>query len=153
MQFKPKTDDELYPKYKEGDAQFEIVSAKEGSTQGGVPYLELNIKFYDADGRQGYVHDWLYGTDKSIWKLKLFADSVGLETEYMNGDITPQMCSRKAGICVLAYRKNKDSGKDELIIARYLKEKTEASQNDTSKQRTSSQLASTDKFEDDDIPF
>lgn len=153
MQFKPKTDDELYPKYKEGDAQFEVISAKDGSTQGGVPYLELNLKFYDADGRQGFVHDWLYGTDKSIWKLKGFCDSVGLDVEYMTGDITPQMCSRKTGICVLSYRKNKETGKDELSIARYVKEKQEANKADTVKQQSSSQTASMDKFEDDDIPF
>jgi hypothetical protein len=68
----------------------------------GNESLKLSVLVKDEHGGSGFVTDYL--SPKATWKIKQFLASCGMESEYKNGELTPELCHRKEGTCRIESR-------------------------------------------------
>lgn len=134
MQFTPKTKEELDAEKSMlaiGEADFEVTKATDKISSKGNPMIELQIKVWDKDGKQGTLFDYI--VSNVHWKMLQFFASIGAPDLYFEGDIDPNMLVGMTGRAILAVQKDK-TGKysDKIVISEYL-EKSNATKNATTK--------------------
>jgi hypothetical protein len=98
MKFTPKTDQQiaeenLIPTGTVCD--FEVLNAEEKLSKAGNEMVALELKVWRPNGSTTIMRDWLL-TDM-MWKLKAFADAVGMTAEYDRGELPPDIMIGKAG--------------------------------------------------------
>lgn len=107
MRFTPKSEaevvsDTLFPA---GIYPFEVISAADKISKAGNEMIELKIMVYGNDGDTTKVFDYLM--EKVAYKLRHFAETVGLLSKYELGVLEAADCEGRTGYCKLVID-NKD---------------------------------------------
>jgi len=98
--FAPMTEEEIdeMSLMPEGIYNFEVIKAIRKPSKAGNPMIELMLNFWDKDGNNHLVYDYLVFTNinLNIRKLKHFCEAVGLSEEYKKGHL-PEDLERYTG--------------------------------------------------------
>lgn len=98
--FSPMTEEELNVSelLENGEYEFEVVKSTRKVSKAGNPMAELQIKIWDKQGGEHFIFDYLvFSTvNLNIKKIKHFCDAVGLEKQYLQGQI-PEDLARYVG--------------------------------------------------------
>lgn len=102
MRFSPKTADEIVADslLPAGEYPFEVLAAQDKLSKAGNEMIELKLAVYSQDGDQTHVFDYLL--EKIAYKLRHFAEAVGLLDKYEKGEFSAFDCEGKNGYCKLA---------------------------------------------------
>lgn len=104
---------------KPGIANFTIISASEKTSKAGNPMIEIKMHVWDSEGTQGQLLDWLVGAPEMAWKLKSFCQSIGNESLYESGEISPLTLINKSGQLKIGLKKDND-GNDRPRVVGYV---------------------------------
>ncbi len=147
MRFTPKTEAQvssgaLFPK---GNYDFEVVEAKDTiSKSSSNNMLALQLLIYDQQGHSKRVFDYLLDTENAAYKLRHFAEAVGLLAAYATGDIKAEDCMGRTGRCKVAISKDKtEEYPDKNTITDYIYEKANGN----------APTVKTPEDDDEQIPF
>lgn len=105
---------------KPGQADFEVIAAKDDVSKKGNPMVKLTLSIWDSEGRQGQIFDYLVSNVQ--WKIKGFFDSIGNPEAYESGEIDADVIVGACGKVQLVMQKD-ISGKygDQIKVRDYLK--------------------------------
>lgn len=123
MRFNPDDAQEL-TKLAEGDYSFIVDSAEDGIAQkSGNEMITLYLSV-QIGNRNITIRDHLVNLPTCLYKIKHFAEAVGLLTEYENGELDANMMVDRSGTVHLKYGKPKqtsDGDRRFLEVADYVK--------------------------------
>lgn len=110
MRFQAKSDEELQAMLlcHPGTYPFEVLEAKERLSQKGNEMIELKLKYWDSDGRERMVFDYLL--ESMAYKLKHFCSSTGLLADYESGLLTDDKCKGKSGYVEIEVQEPRPKG-------------------------------------------
>ncbi len=99
MRFEPKTAQEIDEAglVDPGVYDFEVMEAEDTTSKAGNDMVALGIRIEDGNGRGLKILDWLVATDGGAYKVRHFAESVGLLAQYEKGDMPAGMMIGKTG--------------------------------------------------------
>ena len=126
MKFVPKTEKEIEESslLTEGEYDFEIISAIEGlSKTSGNLMTTVKLKFYDNGESVASFDDYL-PAEGMDWKLRHFADSIGMLDQYETGEILPEFLPGKNGRCKIKIQPAKNQWKARNTVADYIPRKS-----------------------------
>ena len=92
MRVNPKTEEELQLMglLQPGVYDFEVVEAQDKVSKSGNEMIALTLQVWDINGKPHTVYDYLL--DAMSYKLRHFAESVGLLDKYLAGNIEASDC-------------------------------------------------------------
>ena len=102
MRFTPKTEAELKESnlFPEGEYSFEILDAEETLSKAGNDMLVLSLRIFENGGENSQrVFDYLVSIDSMIWKIRHFADAIGMLPEYDSGEMLAETLPGRTGKC------------------------------------------------------
>lgn len=114
MRFKPMTEAaadtqasafRLWPR---GIYDFEVSEAKDRISASGNAMIELNLTVYNKEGHTRKVYDYLIDSEKTGYKVRHFASSVGMTKEYEAGELDAEALIGKSGKLQLYIKKDKE---------------------------------------------
>ncbi len=150
MRFTPKTEAQvssggLFPA---GSYDFEVVEAKDTiSKSSNNEMLALQIAIYDPQGHSKRVFDYLLDTENAAYKLRHFAEAIGMLAAYATGELRAEDCMGRTGRCKVNIQKDKTGQyTDKNTISDYILEKTNGN-------AAAAKTSKTETTEDDQIPF
>lgn len=108
------------PTIAEGLADFEVVAASEKISNKGDPYISMQLKCVDKNGKEGTVFTMLMGTSAWSWKIRRFCECVGQAEMYETGNIDSFFCVGKTGQCNLKLDKPNNKGEIYMGVADYI---------------------------------
>lgn len=99
MKFTPKTEEEIGAAnlLAGGDYDFEVAKAEEKTSQAGNDMIALTLHIEGDEGRRHTVFDYLVGSDASMYKVRGFAEAVGLLNEYNSGEMPASIMAGRTG--------------------------------------------------------
>lgn len=152
MRFEPKTAQEideagLLPA---GVYDFEVMEAEDTQSKAGNDMAAIAIRIEDSTGRAFKILDWLVATDGGAYKVRHFAESVGLIAEYEKGDMPAGLMMHKTGKCKLAVKPAEGQYRAKNTVADYVIDGTDAAFKKTVNQEVG---ALKRELLDDEIPF
>lgn len=147
MRFTPKTSKEIDDDFllDPGLYDFEVVEAEDKTSKAGNDMVAIGIRIEDANGRGFKVLDWLVGTDGGAFKVRHFAEAVGLLAEYEKGDLPAGYMIGKTGRCKLTIKPGSGEFRAKNAVADYIAGGAVEPVGRTAKLP--------DSFDDDTIPF
>lgn len=101
VRFEPKTEAEISAAnlLEAGQYVFEVAKAEEKTSQNGNDMVKLTLAVFDNEDRRHPVFDYLVGTDGAAYKIRHFAESVGLLSQYEAGEIRAEQMEGRTGKC------------------------------------------------------
>jgi hypothetical protein len=149
MKVTPKTEDELADAQllEPGEYSFRVESAQEKVSKANNEMIELNLCVWANDGSTRYVYDWLL--DAVSYKVKHFADAVGLDVMYEAGELTDDACVGRTGKLVLKKKPATNGYPPKNAVADYVKSDSKVEPPAQPPQQQGDHEA----VEGDDIPF
>jgi hypothetical protein len=150
MKFTPKSEEEISAAnlLAGGDYDFEIAKAEEAESKAGNEMIALTLHIEGEEGRRHTVFDYLVGADSSMFKVRGFAESVGLLQEYNKGEMPADILPGRTGRCQIGIDdKNKAYAPKNVVRAYH---KPASSGNGAMPPKAA---AATRPPIDDDIPF
>lgn len=108
MRFKPMNEQEIQDLNlaEDGDYQFKVVEAQDKTSTAGNDMIALKLIFWDKNGRERLIFDWIMNNESMLYKLKHFCDSTSLSERYENGMLNSSDCIDKGGIFRISKRKD-----------------------------------------------
>jgi hypothetical protein len=140
MQYNPNDLKEM-PPIKEGRYVFKVANAEEQTSKSGNPMIKLDMCVKISDYKSLPIFDYLVSTEKALFKIKQFCQSVGLP---FNGDLNVDDVLGKTGEALFMHETGSD-GRKYLKVAKYISIDEPPAQTETAEQ-TQSAIG-------DDIPF
>lgn len=122
MRFEPKTAQEIDESglLDPGLYDFEVMEAEEKTSSKGNDMVALAIRVEDNDGRGFKILDWLVATEGGAYKVRHFAESVGLLAEYEKGDMPAGVMIGKTGRCKLGIKPAEGQYRAKNTVADYV---------------------------------
>lgn len=102
-----KTQASTFGLWQRGIYDFEVTEAKDRISASGNAMIELNVTVYNKEGHTRKVYDYLIDSEKTGYKVRHFASSVGLSKEYENGELDAEALIGKSGKLQLYIKKDK----------------------------------------------
>lgn len=101
MKFEPKTEEEINAAnlLVGGDYDFEVANAEEGQSKAGNDMIKLTLHIEGEEGRRHTVFDYLVGSEASMYKVRSFAECVGLLDYYNKGELQAVQMPGRTGRC------------------------------------------------------
>lgn len=153
MRITPKSEKEIAEAglWAEGTYEFEIVDAEDYvSKTSGREMIKLSVKLHRDDGATMMVDDYLMDGERTAYKIRHFAEAVGMLPAYERGNLDPRDMLNRAGQCKVRIQKDK-SGQfpDKNGITDYVKPTGSAAAAPVQRQRQPAPAGDID----DEIPF
>jgi hypothetical protein len=122
MRFQPKTEQDVAGGgvWPAGEVDFEILEAAETVSKTDNDMIKLRVRVYNAEGRSKTIFDYLVATEGGAYKVRHFAEAVGMLANYERGELYADDLPGKAGRCKLSIRKSPEYG-DQNQIQDYVK--------------------------------
>lgn len=122
MRFEPKTATEIDEAglLEPGLYDFEVVEAEDKTSKAGNDMVELGLRVENGDGRGFKLLDWLVATDGGAYKVRHFAESVGLLAAYEKGDMPAGMMIGKVGRCKISIKPAEGQYRAKNTVADYV---------------------------------
>lgn len=70
-----------------GQYGFTVKDASEEISAAGNEMIKLTLKVFNLDGKERTVFDYLLAAEEAQWKVRHFAEAVGLIEQYTAGDL------------------------------------------------------------------
>lgn len=101
MRFQPKSEEEIAAAnlLLGGEYAFEVAKAEEGTSKAGNDMVKLQLHILDTEDRNHVVFDYLVHTDGSAYKVRHFAEAVGLLGDYERGEMKAEDMVGRTGHC------------------------------------------------------
>lgn len=124
MRFTPLSDQEadaqesgLWP---EGEYSYEIQDAEETLSAAGNESIKLTVRLSNDFGEHTMVWNYLTNTPKAAWRIKQFAASCGMLSQYESGMlVAPEIINRR-GMCKIGIQKS-EGYRDKNVVVAWLK--------------------------------
>lgn len=89
MKYKPKSEEQIAKErlIPDGIYDFEILEANDGCSKSGKDMITLKMRVYLPSGNSISLTDWLVATEEMSWKIRKFAESIGMLAEYETGEL------------------------------------------------------------------
>lgn len=107
MNFPPLSEEEVLNLLPNGEYDFLVKAAEDKVSKAGNDMIKLTISIWDDKNIEHTIFDYLLTS--MMYKVKHFADSVGLEAEYKAGGYTADHCVNKSGRCKVFIDNPEDS--------------------------------------------
>ena len=131
----------LFPR---GDYPFEIVKATDTHSKAGNEMIELQVRVFDKNDRSRVIRDWLLEGEFTSFKVRHFAEAIGMLPQYEKGELKAEDLEGKTGTCKVRIKKDKKGlYPDQNSISDYI--------NPTAAKKLVQSVA--DPALDDEIPF
>lgn len=88
-----------------GDYDFEVHDAADDVSDAGNEQIKLTLYVFNEEGRKRTVFDYLPSSEKSQWKVRHFAEAVGLIRSYEAGELDVNDIVEKTGKLKLGFKK------------------------------------------------
>ena len=123
MKFQPKTEQEVAggSVWPAGEVDFEILEAQETVSKTDNDMIKLRVRVHNAQGNSKTLFDYLVATEGGAYKVRHFAEVVGLLANYERGELYADDLPGKTGRCKLSIRKSPEYG-DQNQIQDYVKD-------------------------------
>ena len=118
MKFQTVVDESLQEKdiVPQGEHKFEIIRSEELLSKKQIPMLKLTLRI-EHEGAVYWIVDFL--SEKIIWKIKYFMNTIGLSENYSLGELTVEDCLGKTGK-VKIVQEYSDSYGIQSIVSKYI---------------------------------
>lgn len=129
MRFEPKTEEELNAGnlMANGEYDFEVADAEEQtSKKSGNDMIKLKLNFDGDEGRRHVVFDYLVGSEASLYKVRGFAEAVGLLPQYESGELQAVMMNGRTGRAKVEIDHKDKAYPAKNVIRNYIKPKNGA---------------------------
>lgn len=103
-----------------GDYDFKVHEASEGTSSAGNEQIKLTLHVFNRQGQQRIVFDYLSSLPKSQWKVRHFADTVGMVRQYETGDMPVRDMVGRPGRCKLRIKPADGQYSAQNAVADYL---------------------------------
>ena len=122
MRFEPKTAQEIDEAglLEAGIYDFEVMEAEEKTSSKGNDMVALGLRIENNEGRGFKILDWLVATDGGAYKVRHFAESVGLLAEYEKGDMPAGIMIGKTGRAKIAVKPAEGQYRAKNTVADYV---------------------------------
>lgn len=122
MRVEPKSEKEIQEMNLRDPGEFDFLvdAAEEKRSQKGNDMVELKLKMEDGQGRTFFLYDYLVSTDAMAFKLRHFAKSVGMLTEYEKGEMEAMHMEGRTGKCKVGTQPAKNGYPAKNIVTDYL---------------------------------
>jgi hypothetical protein len=132
-----------------GDYDFEVYDASEETSSTGNEMIKVTLHVFNPEGKRRTVFDYLVSAQNAAYKVRHFAEAVGLVTQYERGIMSPNEMVQRVGRCRLRIKKGTGNYQDQNAVADYIK-----AANSSASQAPAATRAKTPAGDiDDDIPF
>jgi hypothetical protein len=107
VKFQPKSEEEIAAAnlLVGGDYAFEVTKAEEQTSKAGNDMVKLQLNIPDEEERSHTVFDYLVGTEGAAYKVRHFAEAVGLLDDYERGELKADDMVGRSGIAVVGIQK------------------------------------------------
>ncbi len=113
----PKSGFDLLPA---GEYDIEVIEAEERTSQKGNQMIALTLLAKHPDGYDARVWDYLVSTTAAVFKIKMFCDATGLESQFQGGRLTAEECVGRKGRAKITVEEGRDGFSDRNSVAEYL---------------------------------
>lgn len=105
------------PVWKSGTYDFEIHDASEEISKAGNEQIKLTVWIFDSNGERKTCFDYLGAAANVQWKVRQFAASVGLISQYESGELDVNEIVDRTGKLKLGIQKSAEYGDQNKVIA------------------------------------
>lgn len=121
VQFTPKTDEELAAEglLPKGEYDFEVKEAEETTSKAGNDMIKVRLSVMDDEGSPHTVWDYLL--ESMGYKLKSFADAVGMSNDYSSGNLSASEMEGRAGRVKIDIDPEKNGYPAKNVVKSYIK--------------------------------
>lgn len=158
MRFDPKTETEVLNLLPKGVYFFEVTNAKDTSSKAGNDMMVLTLKVYN-DEQSKTITDYLVGQiDSMAYKIRHFAESIDMLTEYESGEMLAETVIGAAGQCKVDIDEKDPAFPPKNVIRDYVKRVVKQGAPSTpapkvAAKRATKKAVTADDMPDDSIPF
>jgi hypothetical protein len=147
----PKSGFDLLP---DGEYDIEVIEAEERTSQKGNQMIALTLQARHPDGYDSRVWDYLVSTAAAVFKIKMFCEATGLESQFQSGRLTAEECVGRKSRARITIEEGREGFSDRNSVAEYVASDGSAGgiatmPSDTPAEATSQPAAVTDE----QIPF
>src|ERR1700739_2856565 len=127
MRVEPKTETEVAAAglFAKGKYPFEVLEAAEGQSKAGNDMIEMKVAIYDGDKKRN-VFDYLVSMDSMAYKIRHFADAVGMLKDYEAGNLDADKLIGCSGECLVDIDPEKNGYPAKNVIKDYVKSSDKA---------------------------
>lgn len=104
-----------------GTYDFEVLEAKDTFSNKGNDMTALTLNVVDNEGRDRKVFDYLVSVKAFAFKIKHFAESVGLQSEYQRGHMDADEMLGRTGKCKIVIQPAKGQYRAKNAVADYVR--------------------------------
>jgi len=143
--------------WRPGDYDFNVYEASEETSANQNEMIKLTLHVLNRDGQRRTVFDYLVNSEKGQWKVRHFAEAVGMLQQYEAGQMEPHDITGRSGQLKLKIKPAKDQYPAGNQVNDYIP--LPASAHSTQARPTSAAPAARQQVKapahdiDDDIPF
>lgn len=135
-----------------GEYDFVVNEAAEGISNAGNEQIKLTLHVLNRQGQQRTVFDYLPNTAKAQWKVRHFAEAVGMVRQYETGELQVGHMLQRPGRCKLKIKPADGQYSAQNSVADYIPLAGAAQQPSSAPRAAARQPAPAGDI-DDDIPF
>lgn len=100
--FNPLSDEQIHAVQnrgllEEGIYSFTVKAMEAQQSKSGNPMLKVRIGVLASEGDERNIIDYLLSSEQMMFKLKHFCESIGLEDNYLKGNLSPSDCINRSG--------------------------------------------------------
>ena len=130
----------------DGVYPFEVLEAKETRSTKGNDMTALKVNVVHADGEK-VIFDYLVSIDSMAYKIRHFAESIGMLAEYEAGDLPAEQMVGRTGSAKVGNQPAQGGYDAKNVIKDYIKGLPSA------EKTAKAHKAAAEVLQDDDIPF
>jgi hypothetical protein len=119
MRFQAKSDEELLNLLPEGEYDFFVKQAEDTVSKKGNEMIKLTLGILDSNNKEHMLFDYLL--ESLAFKVKHFAEAVGLEDKYNAGCYVAEDCRNKSGRCYITRQEAKDGFQAKNNVSDYIR--------------------------------
>jgi hypothetical protein len=119
MKFTPKSDEELLNLLPDGDYDFVVIKAEDTISKSGNEMIKLTLKVLDHQGNERQIFDYLL--EAMAFKVKHFAQAVGLDNLYELGGYEASDCLHRTGRCTIGKEESQNGYQPKNKLVDYIK--------------------------------
>ena len=118
MRFTPLNEEDCLRLLPDGEYPFLVENAESARSKSGSEMIKLTLSVHDSAGRNVTIYDYLL--EALMFKVKHFADAVGMQDKYEAGGYEATDCIGKKGICKVGRQEAQNGYPPKNTIRDYL---------------------------------
>ena len=112
----PRSGFELLPA---GEYDVEVIEADERTSKNGNQMIALTLQARHPDGYDSRVWDFLVSVPAAVFKIKMFCEAAGLQSQFEGGRLTAEDCVGAKAVATIIIEDGRESFSDRNSIQEY----------------------------------